>query len=614
MAQSTVLNEFFNVISFKTDQASLNQAQNAIRGFKQFATKTLGALGIGLSLSWLRGITEEFSGINDQIRGTTEGLGEQAEIQKKILSSAQECRESYGKMAGYVGELVQKAPDLFPVDDAVKFTSLVEKLEKGSGKSGNISNTMTLLTKSLSSGKVDKSVFSQLEEKAPEVIKIIQDATGKSKTQLEAMAKAGTLSANTIKKAILSAEDDIQKKFDNVDLSITDAITHIRNSWGYWLEDIDSTHKLTDKISRAIITLSDKALGFAQKLKRGLDDIADKLGGYEKVLKFIAMAVAAVYIATHSESITKFLSGALSLLTKINVQTILAAAKWLALFLIIEDIWTFFKGGDSVIGRLLEDAGVDVDYLRETILSFFKNIKEFGGQTISKITEFWNEHKEQVKAVFDWIWSTVSAVLHLFFSLVVQISNLISAILTGDSTKIIESLKALWSEFLNSLDLLGRAVFGEVWDPMKESAQALWDWLTGFFDWIGEKISNLRKGWNNFKSALGFGGSSTDSGGFGGSSGKSISTGNKEKTGGSSGGTFGTSISPAWKSGTGVSPKTVASSQTSSTKNITVKQENNQQYTFKVDSTNAAEKLRNEANKQENSSAADLAKVINFGR
>lgn len=614
MAQSTVLNEFFNVISFKTDQASLNQAQNAIRGFKQFATKTLGALGIGLSLSWLRGITEEFSGINDQIRGTTEGLGEQAEIQKKILSSAQECRESYGKMAGYVGELVQKTPDLFPVDDAVKFTSLVEKLEKGSGKSGNISNTMTLLTKSLSSGKVDKSVFSQLEEKAPEVIKIIQDATGKSKTQLEAMAKAGTLSANTIKKAILSAEDDIQKKFDNVDLSITDAITHIRNSWGYWLEDIDSTHKLTDKISRAIITLSDKALGFAQKLKRGLDDIADKLGGYEKVLKFIAMSVAAVYIATHSESITKFLSGAFSLLTKINVQTVLAAAKWLALFLIIEDIWTFLKGGDSVIGRLLKDAGVDVDYLRETILSFFKNIKEFGGQTISKITEFWNEHKEQVKGVFDWIWGVVSAVLHLFFSLVVQISDLISAILTGDSTKIIESLKALWSEFLNSLDLLGRAVFGEVWDPMKESAQALWDWLTGFFDWIGGKISNLREGWNKFKSALGFGGSTTDSDGFGGSSGKSTSTGNKEKTGGSSGGTFGTSISPAWKSGTGVSPKTVAASQTSSTKNITVKQENNQQYTFKVDSTNAAEKLRNEANKQENSSAADLAKVINFGR
>lgn len=604
MAQSTVLNEFFNVLKFKTDQASLNQAQTAIKGFRQMATKILGTLGVGLSLAWLRGITEEFSGINDEIRGATEGLGEQAEIQKKILASAQECRDSYGKMAGYVTELVQRNSTLFPIDDAVKFTSLVEKLEKGSGKSGSIASTMALLTKGLSSSKVDKTVFSQLEEKAPEVVKVIESATGKTKTQLEAMAKAGTLSADKIKKAILSAEDEIQKKFDNVDLNITDAITHIRNSWGYWIEDIDSTYKLTDKLSRAIIAFSDKALDYAKKLKRWLDDIADKMGGYEKLLKLIAMAAAAVFIATHSASITAFLKGALGLITKINLQTILAAAKWLALFLIIEDIWTFFKGGDSVIGRLLEDAGVDVDYLRETVLGFFENIKKFGGQAISKISEFWNEHKELVKAVFDWIWGVVSSVLHLFFSLVVQISNLISAILTGDSTKIIAALKELWSEFLDSLDRLCRAAFGELWDPMKESAQALWDWLEGFFGWIGDKISALRTGWDNFKKLFTGGGSETDDDGFGGSSGGKYSNG----------GTFGVRGSAAWKAGTGVSSSKVANSPVSSQKNVSIKQENNQQYTFKVDSTTAADKLQKETKAQGTQSANDLARVINYGR
>lgn len=604
MAQSTVLNEFFNVLKFKTDQASLNQAQTAIIGFRQMATKVLGALGVGLSLAWLRGITEEFSGINDEIRGATEGLGEQAEIQKKILASAQECRDSYGKMAGYVTELVQRNSTLFPIDDAVKFTSLVEKLEKGSGKPGSIASTMALLTKGLSSSKVDKTVFSQLEEKAPEVVKVIESATGKTKTQLEAMAKAGTLSADKIKKAILSAEDEIQKKFDNVDLNVTDAITHIRNSWGYWIEDIDSTYKLTDKLSRAIIAFSDKALDYAKKLKRWLDDIADKMGGYEKLLKLIAMAAAAVFIATHSASITAFLKGALGLITKINLQTILAAAKWLALFLIIEDIWTFFKGGDSVIGRLLEDAGVDVDYLRETVLGFFENIKKFGGQAISKISEFWNEHKELVKAVFDWIWGVVSSVLHLFFSLVVQISNLISAILTGDSTKIIASLKELWSEFLDSLDRLCRAAFGELWDPMKESAQALWDWLKGFFGWIGDKISALRTGWDNFKKLFTGGGSKPDDDGFGGSSGGKYSNG----------GTFGVRGSAAWKAGTGVSSSKVANSPVSSQKNVSIKQENNQQYTFKVDSTTAADKLQKETKAQGTQSANDLARVINYGR
>nr|DAG11150.1 MAG TPA: Tape measure domain protein [Caudoviricetes sp.] len=608
MAQSTVLNEFFNVLKFKTDQASLNQAQTAIIGFRQMATKVLGALGVGLSLSWLRGITEEFSDINDEIRGATEGLGEQAEIQKKILASAQECRDSYGKMAGYVTELVQKNSTLFPIDDAVKFTSLVEKLEKGSGKSGSIANTMALLTKGLSSSKVDKTVFSQLEEKAPEVVKVIERATGKTKTQLEAMAKAGTLSANTIKKAILSAEDEIQKKFDNVDLNVTDAITHIRNSWGYWIEDIDSTYKLTDKLSRAIIAFSDKALDYAKKLKRWLDDIADKMGGYEKLLKLIAMAAAAVFIATHSASITTFLKGALGLITKINLQTILAAAKWLALFLIIEDIWTFFKGGDSVIGRLLEDAGVDVDYLRKTVLGFFENIKKFGGQSISKISEFWNEHKGQAKAVFDFLWTGFSDLLHDFLLLVIQISDLISGVLvgfqTGDWTQFLDALAALWQDFLDIIDGVGKLVFGELWDPMKESAQSLWDWLEGFFGWIGDKISALRTGWDNFKKLFTGGGSKTDDDGFGGPSGGKYSNG----------GTFGVRGSAAWKAGTGVSSSKVANSPVSSQKNVSIKQENNQVYTFKVDSTTAADKLQKETKAQGTQSANDLARVINYGR
>lgn len=608
MAQSTVLNEFFNVLKFKTDQASLNQAQTAIIGFRQMATKVLGALGVGLSLSWLRGITEEFSDINDEIRGATEGLGEQAEIQKKILASAQECRDSYGKMAGYVTELVQKNSTLFPIDDAVKFTSLVEKLEKGSGKSGSIANTMALLTKGLSSSKVDKTVFSQLEEKAPEVVKVIESATGKTKTQLEAMAKAGTLSADKIKKAILSAEDEIQKKFDNVDLNVTDAITHIRNSWGYWIEDIDSTYKLTDKLSRAIIAFSDKALDYARKLKRWLDDIADKMGGYEKLLKLIAMAAAAVFIATHSASITAFLKGALGLITKINLQTILAAAKWLALFLIIEDIWTFFKGGDSVIGRLLEDAGVDVDYLRKTVLGFFDNIKKFGGQAISKISEFWNEHKGQAKAVFDFLWTGFSDLLHDFLLLVIQISDLISGVLvgfqTGDWTQFLDALAALWQDFLDIIDGVGKLVFGELWDPMKESAQSLWDWLEGFFGWIGDKISALRTGWDNFKKLFTGGGSETDDDGFGGSSGGKYSNG----------GTFGVRGSAAWKAGTGVSSSKVANPPVSSQKNVSIKQENNQVYTFKVDSTTAADKLQKETKAQGTQSANDLARVINYGR
>lgn len=681
MAQSTVLNEFFNIISFKTDQASLKQAQTAIVSFKSLATKVLGTLGVGLSLSWVKNITEEFSGINDAIRGATEGLGEQSEIQKKILASAQECRESYGKMAGYVDDLVVKNKTLFPIDDAVKFTALVEKLEKGSGKSSNISTTMGLLSKAMSSEKVDKSTFSQLYEKAPEVAALIEKSTGKSKSQLEAMAKAGTLSATTVKKAVLEAEDDIQKKFANVDLSITDAITHIRNSWGYWLEDIDSTYKITDKLSRLIIDFNDKLLSGAKKVKSWMDDIANKLGGYDKLLKLVAMSAAALYIAFNTDKITKFLTGVVGLLDKINLKTILAAAKWLALFLIIEDIWTFFQGGDSVFGRMLKEMGVDTDALREKVIGFFEQIPPW----FEKVKRFLKEHESELTSIIG-ILSVAFVMISSFgalskvFELIESGANLAAtalgfpgvspkiSIIAGAILAVVLVLQDLWKflsgkdswigTFLENIGVdtekLRQNIVGFI-EATKEKIQNFWDWLSGIFDWFGEKIEWAKNLAQQVKAFFTGGGSSTDDDDFGGSSGgtfsgKSGTSGKSEKSGSksssstpkkmtgstaaasSNAGSSKSSTSPtsqnvsrqssiplmnnqAWTGGTGVSAKTIKSSPVNNnTKNVSVRQENNQKYTFNVKSTDAADKLQSEVSAQSTQSADGLARMLNYGR
>lgn len=627
MAKSTVLNEFFNVIKFKTDQASLNQAQNSIMKFKSIATKALGFLGVGISLSWLKGITEEFGDINDAISGATEGLGEQSEIQKKILASAQDCRESYGKMAGYVDDLVMKNQKLFPVDDAIRFTSLMEKLEKGSGKESNLASTMSLFSKATTSGSFDKSTFAQLAEKAPEVINTIAEATGKSKKQLESMAAAGTLSVSTVKNAIFSAENEIQKKFDGLDLSVNDAITHIRNSWGYWFEDIDSTYKITDKLSRLFIDFSDKLLTRAKKIKSWLDDVAKKMGGYEKLLKLIAMAAAAVYIAMNATAITKFLYGVVGLLGKINIQTVLAAAKWLALFLIIEDIWTFLQGGDSVIGRLLKDAGVDTDKLREKINWFFQQVPKL----FEKIGKFLSEHKTGL--------STAAGLIATLLVLIAKVPPMIEKIEKAGSLAmkalsfaglsphilliigLIFALAAAALDFWNFLkgkdSLIAKAlekmgvdtekfrekIFGFV-DTVKQKVSAFKDWISGIFDWIGQKVEWARGILDGIRSSMFGKGSTTDEDGFGGSKGGDTS-------GGSKGGSFSSS---AWVAGRGVSPKTAANNPVTNNKSVTIKQENNQQYTFKVDSTDAADKLHKEVNSQSSQSADDLARSLNFGR
>lgn len=277
----------------------------------------------------------------------------------------------------------------------------------------------------------------------------------------------------------------------------------------------------------------------------------------------------------------------------------MTAAKWLLLFLVIEDIFTFLQGGDSIIGRLLEDAGVDVDELRENIHNFFEDAKAFGGEALDALRQFWEEHGQAVVGVLQWLWGVAVALIQ---------------VVLGLFHGVLDDSSEAWNDFLTGLDNLGAAVFGSLWDPMKESAQALWDWLTGFFDWIGDRVEQIRGAWTAVKNFF-TGGSSEDEqdtdktdstktrsskwGGAGRS--KSSDTDSKK------------AVSGFVSAGQAASSKTVNAPVSRSTKNITVRQENNQKYTFQVSDRQAADKLQREVSTQGTQSANQLAHTLNFG-
>lgn len=99
-ARETVIGKFVNQILFKVDKSSINEAKSAIGEVKSFAAKALGVIGIGFSFTQLSSIAEEFGGINDVIRGATRELGDQAEIQQKILQGLRIAVKNTGLWRG----------------------------------------------------------------------------------------------------------------------------------------------------------------------------------------------------------------------------------------------------------------------------------------------------------------------------------------------------------------------------------------------------------------------------------------------------------------------------------------------------------------------------------
>lgn len=595
MPKETIIGDFIQRILFSVDDSSVEQAKSAISGLKSFALNALGAIGIGFSLTQVIGIAEEFRTVNEAIRGSTSELEDQNAVQQKILEGARDCREEYGVMANNVTRLIEQNRELFPLDDAVRYVSILEKIEKNAGRGANIDQVMDILKVITAAGVMERGVFDQLREDAPEIINVLASSMDMSIDQMQSLSDAGAITAAQIKDALFAAEEEVDAKFSDLSYGIKDSLVQVRNEWGLWISEVDESLRLTDGLGRIIREISTFLLDKLQKGTNFLKGVSDRLGGLNQLLKLILITSAAIFMATKGSAILSFLSGALKFLQGINLQTALAAAKWLLLFLVLEDVFTFLSGGDSIIGRLLSDAGVDVDALREKISSFFSSAKALGREVLDSLAQFWRSHGDEVVAVLQNLWSIASNIVSLIISLVGGALGLLSGLLkgfeTGDWTDFLSACKTLWSGFLDGINSLGQAVFGELWDPLKDSAQAVWDWLKGLFDWFGEKIAWARDLWGGVKDFLGL--DDPDDPG-----------GRDPDPLGLSGGL------PVSSSDVSQGVSRAAANRSS----VNVTQENNQQYTFHVSEREAANRLESAVSSQESQSSAELARALGYGR
>ena len=416
--------EFFNKVGFKVNEGDVKKVNNTISGIKQTAAKVLGAIGIGVSLTAVNALVEEFGRVNEQVKNSTAALGDQAEIQKKIMQSARETRSSYAETAGVISDLVHESPELFGnIDEAVKFNNAATMLFKSAGKTNEeISGLMEAINKSFAKGYVDSETMSQLLERSPEAVELLNKQLGTTSDQLEEMASSGTMTVADLKAAFVDNADTIEQKFGDVQYRVTDALTVIRSEWGLWLTQMDSTLGVTNTVARAITKVSDIALGAANRVRNAVQWLNDKLGGGNNLLKLVTISVGAFLIASKAGKVINFLKDAGGLLEKlktglgaIKLKTVAIAAAIILLALLVEDFINFMQGNDSLIGELLSRAGVDVDQFRENIIKIWNNIK-------TVLAAVWRGIKNVAIPIFQGIWQAIKTVFEAIGKIIEKIA------------------------------------------------------------------------------------------------------------------------------------------------------------------------------------------------
>lgn len=423
---ATTLREIGFKLGYDVDKASEKKAEDSIKSLKDTATKLLGAIGIGFSLVKINGLIEEFGAVNNGIRSIVDSTEEAAEAQQTVLKAANDCRMSYADMATTVSNLSKATGDIFNVDDAANYAAAVTKVMKTAGRSdSSITGVIESMNKSFQKGAVDTETLNKMLEDAPETADVLAKHLGVAKNQLLDMASKGTIKVNDLKDAFLNSAEEIDAAYANVNLTVTDAIKNIRNTWGLWLADMDKTFGVTNSIARAMVKLSDTAMTFAQRFKTRLEWLADRLGGTDKLLKLIAITVGAVFLALNAGKIVSFLKDVRSLLTAHNAKILAIIAAIVLLALLVEDFFAFMKGENSLIGEILERNGVDVDAFRQACKDLWEQVKDIIDVFKQFARTIGNQLLSALKQVLPLLGKLVAAILPVILELAQQIVSFI---------------------------------------------------------------------------------------------------------------------------------------------------------------------------------------------
>lgn len=506
------LRELLIGLGFKIDESSEKKAEQGIQGLKDKATQLLGAIGIGFSLANLNELSEEFRTTNDQIAQATRLLGDQDEIQQKILDSANRTRATYADTARMVSNLVQENSDLFgTVDEAIAFNDAATMLFRTAGKTNEqIAGLMEAINKSFAKGVVDSETISQLLEQSPEFIALLNERLGTTSDQLEQMVADGKISLADLKGAVVDNADEIAAAFDGTSYKISDAMLNIRNQSGLWVADMDETLGISEAIGTTMVRSFNVVMDVLRQVQVRFEWLAEKVGGTENLFRIIGTVAASAFGVIALPKLLTFLTT----LQKIDKALLAARLKMLAIIavvtvivLLIQDFIAFMSGDNSLIGSLFDKAGIGAENARQTILNAWTTVKEFlltmwgvikqAAQTIfGALSDWWEENGAAVMESFSRIWEGIKTLCETLWNALSSAAQTIFGALQrfwdtwGDTiisvfSTIWNTLIALIQPFLDAIaaviDFLANVFTGNwqgAWTAIKDFAASIWQMIT----------------------------------------------------------------------------------------------------------------------------------------
>lgn len=213
----------FSVDNLKKFGSALKGIGSKITGIIGKLGGLLGKLGAvagiagGLSFAGLAKASDENSLRNSRLGMVTNDV---AGLKQKTFKASQSSGADYGAQLDSIAKLKMLTKGLFNDDEAVKFTSTLDKAFKVSGTGPEEAKAaMYQLNQAMTSGKLQGDEFRSVMENAPILAQKIADSMGVPMAQLKKLGSEGKITSDVIKKAVLGSADEIDAQYSKMPLT-----------------------------------------------------------------------------------------------------------------------------------------------------------------------------------------------------------------------------------------------------------------------------------------------------------------------------------------------------------------------------------------------------------
>lgn len=367
------------LFGYKVDQASEQKVEGSIKSLKSMASKVLGAVGITLSIA----------GIKSTIDGCVEVASSVEEMENKFNVVFGDMRDDVDKWAQDYSDAIGRNKN-----DINTYLADQQNLLVGFGMTRQAGAEMAEQMTSLA---LDLASFGNMDETASvnAMTKAVMGESEAAKTLgavLNDSTRAQAMSALGLKGTYdkLDQLTKMQVNYQAILQQSPDAIGDCQRS----LDSYESTKKrYIAKLKeiktivgqfflptyQKILSIGAKGLTMIRDWLQKLTDLTDKLGGSQRVLSVLAAAFTAMLVAMNLKKIGTAITGFTKLARAIGLghgKALAFFAVFLLLALVIEDFISFMRGDKSLLGTMLERAGVDCEKLRQNIIGVWTKIKQ----------------------------------------------------------------------------------------------------------------------------------------------------------------------------------------------------------------------------------------------